>query len=74
MSEIEAKAAVFVTAFRALTKVERDAVMARMTEDRVAAKDLLDWATAFQRRNQPGRTFRSYLAERRTAKTNGRSR
>lgn len=65
MSEFEAKAEVFVSVFKSLSKAERDAVVERLTEDRVAARDMLDWATAFRRRNEPTYDFETYVASRR---------
>lgn len=43
---------------------ERDAVFVRLLEDRRFREDLLDLATIEQRRNEPSRPLREYLAER----------
>lgn len=61
MSEIEARAEVFFTAFKSLSKPERDAVVARITEDRATARDLLDWATAVRRKKEPSEDFERFV-------------
>jgi len=58
MTEVEATADVFLTAFRALPKTERDAVIVRIAQDKSLARDLLDLATIAQRRCEPSRAFR----------------
>jgi len=64
MTEVEAAADVFITAFRALPKTERDAVIVRIAQDRSLARDLLDLATIARRRHEPSRPFAQYLADR----------
>ena len=64
MSEVEATAEVFLTAFKALPKTERDAVIVRIAQDKSLARDLLDLATIAQRRREPSRPFAQYLADR----------
>ncbi len=59
-----ATAEVFVTAFRALPKSERDEVLVRIAADRSLRRDLLDLATIAERRTEPSRSFREYLNER----------
>ena len=58
MTEVEATADVFLMAFKALPKSERDAVIVRIAQDRSLARDLLDLATIAQRRREPSRAFR----------------
>ena len=61
----KATAEVFVTAFRALPKSERDEVLVRIARDRTLRQDLLDLATISKRQAEPSRPFREYLDERR---------
>jgi hypothetical protein len=63
MTKAEATAAVFLTAFRALPKRERDAVLAGMVEDQELREDLIDLGVFQQRRKEPSRSFREYLSE-----------
>jgi len=63
MTQAETIAEVFVTALKALPKHERDAVLVRIARDRAFARDLLDLATIAERRRQPSRPFREYLAQ-----------
>jgi hypothetical protein len=60
----EAKADVFLTALRALPKVERDAVLRGIVEDKRLRRDLVDLAIIAERRAEPSIPFRQYLAER----------
>jgi hypothetical protein len=59
-----ATADVFLTALKALPKAERDAVLVRIARDKALARDILDLALITQRRREPARPFRDYLAER----------
>ncbi len=63
MTTSQATAEVFMTALRALPKKERQAVLARITDDDQLREDLLDLATLAQRRNELSRPFREFLAE-----------
>jgi hypothetical protein len=58
-----ATADVFLTALKALPKPERDAVVARIARDKAFARDILDLALITERRGEPSRLFRTYLAE-----------
>jgi hypothetical protein len=55
----------FLTAFKSLTKSQRDAVLLGIAGDRALRRDLLDLATFAKRKNEPSRPLRDYLAERR---------
>ncbi len=55
----------FLTAFKSLTKSQRDAVLLGIAGDRALRRDLLDLATFAKRKNEPSRPLRVYLAERR---------
>jgi hypothetical protein len=50
--------------FRSLKKSEREAVIEHLLQDRQFREDLLDIATIEQRRSEPGRPPRGYLASR----------
>jgi hypothetical protein len=54
----------FLSAFKALPKSERDAFLRGIAADRALRRDLLDLATFAERRREPSRPLRSYLAER----------
>jgi hypothetical protein len=59
-----ATADIFLTALKALPKVEREAVVARMARDRAFRREILDLALIAERRREPSRPFREYLARR----------
>jgi hypothetical protein len=63
MTRTQATAEVFLTALRALPKKEREAVLARLVEDKAFREDLLDLALIAKRRQEPSRPFREFLAE-----------
>jgi hypothetical protein len=63
MTHPEALADVFLTALKALPKRERDAVLVRIARDKSLARDLADLALIAERRPQPSRPFRQYLAQ-----------
>lgn len=63
MTPSRANAAVFLTALRALPKKEREAVLRGIAEDDELREDLLDLALLAERRDEPSRPFREYLAE-----------
>ncbi len=63
MTVSQATAEVFLTALRALPAEERQAVLARITEDEEWREDLQDLAVFSQRRNEPSRPFRDFLEE-----------
>ena len=65
MTKTEATASIFVTAFQALTKQERRAVVKHMFSDDSIAHDLVDIAIIQQRRHEPSRSLESYVKERR---------
>jgi hypothetical protein len=67
MSPTQATADVFYTAFKALPKAERDAVLVKLSRDRSLRQDLIDLTVVAARRNESSRRFRAYLAEKRKA-------
>jgi len=64
MNKVEAKAEVFLWALQSLSKAEREAVISRLLEDPELREDMLDIALIEQRKDEPSRPFRDYLAER----------
>lgn len=65
MSDSQATAEVFLRALKSLPKKERDAVVVRIARDKEFARDILDIALIAERRAEPSRPFREYLAEKR---------
>ncbi len=68
MIATEATAAVFWTAFRALSRKEREAVVERLLMDKEFMEDLIDLVILEQRQNEPSRSLDEYLADRRKKK------
>lgn len=64
MKAVESRAEVYLMALQSLCKAEREAVIARLLEDTKLREDILDLALIEQRRGEPSRPFREYLAER----------
>ncbi len=65
MTTTEATSEVFWTAFRALSKKERKAVVKRMLKDKEFMEDLIDISIIEQRRKEPSRSLDEYLASKR---------
>lgn len=63
MTTSQATAEVFATAFRALPKKERQTVLALITDDKEVREDILDLTVFAERRDEPSRPFREFLAE-----------
>jgi hypothetical protein len=64
MTTIEATAEVFWTAFQALSKKERDAVVARFLKEKNFREDLIDVAILEERQREPSRSLDEYLSAR----------
>ena len=64
MTTTEATAEVFWTAFQALSKKERDAVIARFLKEKTFREDLVDIALLEERQGDPSRSVDEYLAAR----------
>ncbi len=64
MTATEATAEVFWTAFRALPKRERVAVIERLLRDKEFMEDLIDIVILEQRQKEPSRSLDEYLADR----------
>jgi hypothetical protein len=63
VSATEATAEVFVTAFKALKRKERDAVLRKLVADAELADDLADTLALEARRSQPRTSLRSALKD-----------
>ena len=61
MTATEATAEVFWTAFRALSKKEKEAVVERLLRDEEFMEDLIDIVILEQRQNEPSRSLDEYL-------------
>ena len=64
MIATEATAEVFWTAFHALSRKEREAVVERLLRDEEFMEDLIDLVILEQRQDEPSRSLDEYLAER----------
>ena len=64
MKVTQSRAEVFLMALESLSKAEKKAVIARLLEDESLREDILDIALVQQRRGEPGRPFREYIAKR----------
>jgi len=64
MSTIEATSEVFMTAFRALPKKAREAVVGKILSDKEFLEDLIDTVVIEQRRRESSRTLDEYLSDR----------
>ena len=64
MTKSEATAEVFLTAFHALSKKEREKVILGITRDKKMREDLIDLAIIQARKKEPARPFREYLQNR----------
>jgi hypothetical protein len=60
----EATSEVFWTAFRALPKKQRQAVVEKLLQDKEFVEDLIDAVILEQRRGEPSRSLNEYLADR----------
>lgn len=63
MSVTDATAEVFVTAFKALKRREREAVLKRLVSDAKVAEDLADTLVLEARRHQPRQPLREALKD-----------
>ena len=63
MSATEATAEIFVTAFKALKRKEREAVLQKLVADADLADDLADSLALEARRNQPRTPLREVLKD-----------
>jgi len=61
MTQTQATAEVFLTAFNALTRVEQSRVIVGMIRDRRLREELVDLARAESRSHEPHRPFSQFL-------------
>lgn len=64
MTTAEATSEIFWTAFRALPKKQREAVIEKLLKDKEFMEDLIDIVIIEQRRKEPSRSLDEYIAER----------
>ena len=64
MTSTEAKAVIFWTAFRALSKKDKEAFMRKLMDDRELRDDLIDTAIMDSRRRESSRSLEDYIEER----------
>lgn len=62
-SQAETRADVFWMAFQSLSRQEQAAVLRRVVADERLRRDLMDLALIEERRTEPSRPLREYLAE-----------
>jgi hypothetical protein len=65
MTNVEATSEVFLTAFRALPKKAREAVVEKMLSDKEFLEDVIDTIIIEQRRREPSRNLDQYIVDRR---------
>ncbi len=63
MKTAESRAEIFMMTLGSLSKAERKIVIARLLADEEFRQDILDLSVIQQRKNEPSRPFREYLAE-----------
>jgi tRNA A-37 threonylcarbamoyl transferase component Bud32 len=64
MTAIEARAEIFVTAFRSLSKGEKIAVIKKLLTDKHFMQDLMDAAIIQERLKESSRPLKEYIASR----------
>ena len=63
MTVIQAKAEVFLTAFRALAKIEQNAILAGLIHNSSLREDIIDLAIAETRSRETSRSLKTFLNE-----------
>lgn len=63
MTETEATAEIFWTAFQVLPRAEQQAVLRKLIQNDNLRHDLMDLALIEERKDEPARPFRDYLKE-----------
>ena len=64
VTKTESKVEIYLIAFEALSKAERNAVLSPMLDDEEFREDFIDIALIRQRQNEPARPFSEYVTER----------
>ncbi|MBL7129300.1 MAG: hypothetical protein ISS16_10000 [Ignavibacteria bacterium] len=65
MSTANATAEVFYTAFKSMSKKEKEAIISKLLTDSDFMEDLIDITIIKQRKNEPSRSLDEYVAEKR---------
>jgi len=68
ISSAEATAQVFWTAFRAMSKKEREAIVEKFLTEKEFMEDVIDMVILKQREKEPSRPLEEYLADRQNRK------
>lgn len=63
MPELTTAAKDVLKSFKKLPRAQRSELLVEMARDKRLSQDILDLATIANRRNEPSRPFREYLAE-----------
>ena len=61
MTESEATAEIFWTAFKVLPKAEQQAILRRLIKDQTLRRDLMDLSVIEERSTEPVRSLQEYL-------------
>jgi len=69
MTTTEATAEIFWTAFRSLSRKEKEAIVEKLLHDKEFMEDLVDIVILEQRKKEPSRPLDEYLADRRKKRT-----
>lgn len=69
MTTTEATAEIFWTAFRSLSRKEKEAIVEKLLHDKEFMEDLIDIVILEQRKKEPSRPLDEYLADRRKKRT-----
>lgn len=64
MTSTQATAHVFLTAFKAMPRAERDEFLVMLAADGAVREDLIDLTLIAERQGEPSRPFSGFLAER----------
>ena len=65
MSTTNATAEVFYTAYKSMSKKEKEAIINKLLTDSDFMEDLIDITIIKQRKNEPSRLIEEYVAEKR---------
>ena len=63
MTQVEATAEIFWTAFKVLPRAEQQAILRKLLENETLRHDLIDLALIEERKDEPARPLEEYLKE-----------
>ena len=63
MTQVEATAEIFWTAFKVLPRAEQQAILRRLLQNENLRHDLIDLALIEEHKDEPARPLREYLKE-----------